>query len=261
MPSPSYTLILLRHGQSTWNQLNLFTGWVDVPLSDKGISEAKQAGILLKKHSIYPDVVYTSWLRRSINTANLCLDECDRLWIPVKRAWELNERHYGGLQGKNKYEAAREFGEEQVHVWRRSYDVRPPPSKLVEAEADEEAEAASKKLSQEDADEAAPKSSHEDPDGRYAQCGIKLPKTECLKDVLERAWPYWLSDIVPDLKRGMTVLVAAHGNSLRAIIKGLEGISDEDIPRLEVPTGVPILYELNEDMKVVSNDGKGRLLA
>lgn len=244
MPSPSYTLILLRHGQSTWNQLNLFTGWVDVPLSDKGISEAKQAGTLLKKHSIYPDVVYTSWLRRSIITANLCLDEADRHWIPVKRAWELNERHYGGLQGKNKDEAAREFGEEQVHVWRRSYDVRPPPSKLVEA----------------DGDDAAAKSS-EDPDGRYAQYGIKVPQTECLKDVLERAWPYWLSDIVPDLKRGKTVLVAAHGNSLRAIIKGLEGISDEDIPRLELPTGVPILYELNEDMKVVSNGGKGRLLA
>lgn len=235
-----YTLVLLRHGQSTWNDLNLFTGWVDVPLSEKGILEAKQAGMLLKKHSIFPDMVYTSWLRRSINTANLCLDNADQHWIPVKRAWELNERHYGGLQGKNKAEAAEKFGERQVQIWRRSYDIQPP--ELTEA------------------DEAASKSS-QDPDGRYAQCGVEVPKTECLKDVLERAWPYWLSDILPDLKGGKTVMVAAHGNSLRAIIKGLEGISDEDIPSLELPTGVPILYELDENLKVVSNGGKGKLLA
>ncbi|KIW12152.1 hypothetical protein PV08_09427 [Exophiala spinifera] len=234
-----YTLVLLRHGQSTWNNLNLFTGWVDVPLSEKGTQEAKQAGTLLKKYSIYPEIVYTSWLRRSINTANLCLDNSDRHWIPVKRAWELNERHYGGLQGKNKAEAAEKFGEEQVHIWRRSYDIRPP--ELT------------------DSDDGASQSS-QDPDGRYAQGGIKVPRTECLKDVLERAWPYWLSDILPDLKSGKTVLVAAHGNSLRAIIKGLEGISDEDIPNLELPTGIPILYELDESLKVVGNGGKGKLL-
>ncbi|KAG9769641.1 hypothetical protein KCU88_g6800, partial [Aureobasidium melanogenum] len=233
----TYTLVLLRHGQSTWNELNLFTGWVDVPLSEKGVAEAKQAGTLLKKHSLLPDIVYTSWLRRSINTANLCLDEADRLWIPVKRAWELNERHYGGLQGKNKAEAAEKFGEKQVKLWRRSYDTRPP-----------------------EFGNGTDAKSQQDPDGRYAKSGVQVPSTECLKDVLERAWPYWLSDIVPDLQAGKTVLVAAHGNSLRAIIKGLEGISDEEIPGLELPTGVPILYELDENLKVVSNGGKGKLL-
>ena len=215
-------LIILRHGQSTWNDQNLFTGWVDVPLNEKGTEEAKQAGALLVKHQCLPDLVYTSLLRRAINTANLALDKADRHWIPVKRDWHLNERHYGGLQGKNKAEAAEKFGEKQVKLWRRSYDVQPPP---MEQGADT------------------------DPDSRYAKAGVEVPKTECLKDVLARVLPYWESDIVPDLKSGKTVLITAHGNSLRGLMKDLEGISDEDIPGVEIPTGVPILYDLGDDVK------------
>lgn len=215
-------LIILRHGRSTWNDQNLFTGWVDVPLNDQGTNEAAQAGKLLIKHKCLPDIVYTSLLRRAIDTANLALDNADRHWIPVKRAWQLNERHYGGLQGKNKAQAAKQFGDDQVHIWRRSYDVQPPPYEGSE---------------------------NTDPDGRYARAGTTVPKTECLKDVLVRTLPYWESDIVPDLKAGKTVLIAAHGNSLRALMKDLEGISDEDIPGVEIPTGVPILYELDDNMK------------
>ena len=215
-------LIILRHGQSTWNDQNLFTGWVDVPLNERGTSEATQAGKLMTKYECLPDIVHTSLLRRAITSANLALDNCDRLWIPVKRAWQLNERHYGGLQGKNKAEAAEKFGEKQVKLWRRSYDVQPPPNEQT---------------------------GDPDPDGRYKRLGTTVPKTECLKDVLERALPYWKSDIVPDLKAGKTVLIAAHGNSLRALMKDLEGISDEEIPEVEIPTGVPILYELDDNMK------------
>lgn len=216
-------LIMLRHGQSTWNDENLFTGWVDVPLNERGTNEATQAGKLMIKHDCLPDIVHTSLLRRAITTANLALDNSDRHWIPVKRAWELNERHYGGLQGKNKKQAAEKFGDEQVHKWRRSYDIQPPENEQSAKE--------------------------QDPDGRYARGGINVPKTECLKDVLERALPYWEKEIVPDLKSGNTVLIAAHGNSLRALTKELEGISDEEIPGLEIPTGVPILYELDDNMK------------
>ncbi|KAF2170541.1 hypothetical protein M409DRAFT_19361 [Zasmidium cellare ATCC 36951] len=224
-----YKLIILRHGRSEWNEKNLFTGWVDVPLNDEGRKEAVQAGKLLKQEGWLPDLLYTSLLRRAIVTANLALDEADRLWIPVKRHWALNERHYGGLQGLNKAEAAEKNGEEQVHLWRRSYDVRPPPTSEDYRKLED--------------------------DGRYSSQGISVPPTECLKDVLERVLPYWKSDIVSDLKSGKTVLIAAHGNSLRALMKDLEGISDKDIPGVEIPTGVPILYELDDDLK-----GKGRHL-
>jgi 2,3-bisphosphoglycerate-dependent phosphoglycerate mutase len=229
MPGP-YKLIILRHGRSEWNEKNLFTGWVDVPLNSEGIKEAKHAGELLKKHNYLPDLLYTSLLRRAIVTANLALDDADRLWIPVKRSWTLNERHYGGLQGLDKAEAAKREGEEQVHLWRRSYDVWPPPTSEDYRKSEDEG-------------------------GRYASQGVEVPATECLKDVLARVLPYWESDIVGDLKEGKTVLIAAHGNSLRALMKDLEGISDEDIPGVEIPTGVPIVYELDESFK-----GKGKKL-
>lgn len=218
-----YKLIILRHGRSEWNEKNLFTGWVDVPLNEQGTQEAITAGELLKKETGWlPDLLCTSLLRRAIVTATLALDSCDRLWIPVQRSWRLNERHYGGLQGLNKAEAAQKNGDKQVHLWRRSYDVPPP-------ETSEEY----RKI--------------EDVDGRYASQGIEVPKTECLKDVVARMLPYWREEIIPALKTGKTVLIAAHGNSLRALMKDLEGISDEDIPEVELPTGVPILYELDDD--------------
>lgn len=216
----TYTLILLRHGESEWNAKNLFTGWVDVPLNEKGWGEAVRGGELLKAECVLPDVVHTSLLRRAIMTANLALDSADRHWIPVKRDWRLNERHYGDLQGKNKAETLEQFGEEKFMTWRRSYDVPPP-----EISADNE-------YSQEG-------------DPRYA--GEPTPKTECLKDVLERALPYWDNAIVPDLKDGKTVMVAAHGNSLRAIIKYLDGIGDDEIVGVNVPTGIPLVYELDEE--------------
>ena len=216
----TYTLILLRHGESEWNAKNLFTGWVDVELNEKGWGEAVRGGELLKAEGFLPDVVHTSLLRRAIMTANLALDSADRHWIPVKRNWRLNERHYGDLQGKNKAETLEQFGEEQFMTWRRSYDVPPPEI------------SAGNQYSQEG-------------DPRYA--GEPTPTTECLKDVLERALPYWESDVVPDLKAGKTVLVAAHGNSLRAIIKHLDGIADDDIVGVNVPTGIPLVYELDED--------------
>ncbi|WP_084104845.1 phosphoglyceromutase [Demequina sp. NBRC 110056] len=216
----TYTLILLRHGESDWNSKNLFTGWVDVELNEKGWGEAKRGGELLKEEGILPDVVHTSLLRRAIMTANLALDAADRHWIPVKRDWRLNERHYGDLQGKNKAETLEQFGEEQFMTWRRSYDVPPPPIS---------------------ADNAYGQAG----DPRYA--GEPVPETECLKDVLERALPYWEGAIVPDLQAGKTVLVAAHGNSLRAIIKHLDGIADDDIVGVNVPTGIPLVYELDEE--------------
>ncbi|WP_084039240.1 phosphoglyceromutase [Demequina sp. NBRC 110053] len=216
----TYTLILLRHGESDWNSKNLFTGWVDVELNEKGWGEAIRGGELLKEEGILPDVVHTSLLRRAIMTANLALDAADRHWIPVKRDWRLNERHYGDLQGKNKAETLEQFGEEQFMTWRRSYDVPPPP---ISAE-NQYGQAG---------------------DPRYA--GEPVPETECLKDVLERALPYWEGEIVPDLKAGKTVLVAAHGNSLRAIIKHLDSVADDDIVGVNVPTGIPLVYELDED--------------
>ena len=216
----TYTLVLLRHGESEWNAKNLFTGWVDVALSEKGVEEAKRGGALLKEAGVSPDVVHTSLLRRAISTANLALDVADLHWIPVKRSWRLNERHYGALQGKDKKQTLEEFGEEQFMLWRRSYDVPPPEIEL------------GSEFSQ-------------DADPRYADAPVI--RTEALKLVLERALPYWESEIVPDLRTGRTVLVAAHGNSLRALVKHLDGVSDEAIAGLNIPTGIPLVYELDEE--------------
>ena len=219
-----FNLILLRHGESEWNAKNLFTGWVDVKLSQKGEAEAKRGGELLKQKGLLPDLVHTSLLRRAIQTANLALDTCDRHWIPVQRSWRLNERHYGALQGKDKAQTLAQYGEEQFKLWRRSYDVPPPP------------------ISDED-----PFAQAQDP--RYSDLGNAMPKTECLKDVVARILPYWQSSIVPDLKAGATVLVAAHGNSLRALVKHLDGITDEAIAELNIPTGIPLHYILDENLK------------
>ncbi|EHK86857.1 phosphoglyceromutase [Saccharomonospora azurea] len=215
------TLVLLRHGQSTWNAENLFTGWVDVPLSEQGETEARRGGELLVEANLLPDVVHTSLLRRAISTANIALDAADRHWIDVRRDWRLNERHYGALQGKDKKQTLEQFGEEQFMLWRRSYDTPPPP-----IEADSE-------YSQEG-------------DPRYAGLGDAMPQTECLKDVVARLLPYWESAIVPDLRAGRTVLVAAHGNSLRALVKHLDDISDDDIAGLNIPTGIPLRYDLRD---------------
>src|ERR671939_102032 len=226
----TYTLVLLRHGESEWNAKNLFTGWVDVPLSERGLLEAETAGRLLAESGLLPDLVYTSVLRRAITTANVSLDVADRHWIPVKRSWRLNERHYGGLQGKNKKQILEQFGEEQFMLWRRSYDVPPPPLP--------------------DGDEY---SQFGDP--RYVDLGHELPRTECLKDVVARLLPYWEHEIVPDLRTGRSVLLAAHGNSLRALVKHLDGIGDEEIAALNIPTGIPLLYRLDEDLLPVVRGG------
>jgi 2,3-bisphosphoglycerate-dependent phosphoglycerate mutase len=217
------TLVLLRHGQSVWNAENLFTGWVDVPLSETGEQEARRGGELLGAEGLLPDVVHTSLLRRAISTANLALDACDRHWIPVKRDWRLNERHYGALQGKNKKQTLDEFGEEQFMLWRRSYDVPPPP-------IDAGSEFA------------------QDGDPRYADLDAAMPATECLADVVKRFVPYWETEVVPDLRAGKVVLLAAHGNSLRALVKHLDGISDADIAGLNIPTGIPLRYDLDDDL-------------
>ena len=227
-----YTLILVRHGESQWNEKNLFTGWVDVDLNAKGLKEAERAGELLKDKGILPDVLHTSLLRRAIKTANIALDVADRHWIPVKRSWRLNERHYGALQGKDKAQTLAEFGEEQFMLWRRSFDVPPPAI---------------------------------DPDNEYAQTydpryaelpESDRPATECLADVVNRMLPYWDSDIVPDLKSGKTVMVAAHGNSLRALVKHLDGISDDDIAGLNIPTGIPLVYKLDSDLAPIVRGGQ-----
>jgi 2,3-bisphosphoglycerate-dependent phosphoglycerate mutase len=219
------TLVLLRHGESEWNAKNLFTGWVDVDLNSKGEAEARRGGELLKENGLLPDVVHTSVLRRAIRTGEIALDAADRQWIPVRRSWRLNERHYGALQGKNKKQTLEEYGEEQFMTWRRSYDTPPPPI----ADGDEWSQA-------------------DDP--RYATLPPELkPRTECLKDVLDRALPYWYDAIVPDLLAMRTVLVAAHGNSLRALVKHLDGISDEAIAKLNIPTGIPLRYDLDENMR------------
>ncbi len=216
-------LILLRHGQSTWNELNLFTGWVDVDLTSTGAEEAATAGRLLAEANLLPTVVHTSLLRRAVKTANLALDQCERSWIPVRRSWRLNERHYGGLQGLDKSETLAKYGEEQLKAWRRSYDIPPPPIE--------------------------PGSRYDDSaDPRYAD--IDVPTTECLKDVVDRMLPYWFDSLVADLDAGHRVLVVAHGNSLRALIKHLEGISDADIAQLNVPTGVPRWYRLSDHHEV-----------
>jgi 2,3-bisphosphoglycerate-dependent phosphoglycerate mutase len=216
-------LVLLRHGESVWNAKGLFTGWVDVDLSAAGEDEARRGGELLKDAGVTPDVLHTSLLKRAIRTANLALDTADLHWLPVERSWRLNERHYGALQGKDKAQTREEYGEEQFMIWRRSYDTPPPPI----ADDDPYSQAA---------------------DARYARLPSELkPRTECLKDVLERALPYWYDSIVPDLAAGRTVLVVAHGNSLRALVKHLDGIGDADIAGLNIPTGIPLLYDLDDD--------------
>ncbi|MDR2082633.1 MAG: phosphoglyceromutase [Candidatus Ancillula trichonymphae] len=223
-------LILLRHGESEWNAKNLFTGWVDVNLSEAGVLEAKKGGQLLEQAQVFPDVAHTSLLRRAIMTANFALNEAGRVWIPVKRSWRLNERHYGALQGKDKKAIREEYGDEQFMQWRRSYVVPPP-----RIEADSE-------YSQSN-------------DIRYKDAPEIL--SECLKDVLERVLPYWEDEIVPDLKAGKVVLVTAHGNSLRALVKYLENISDDDISGVNIPTGIPLCYELDDDFHILD---KGKYL-
>ncbi|MFD8442558.1 phosphoglyceromutase [Streptomyces globisporus] len=231
MADAPYKLILLRHGESEWNAKNLFTGWVDVNLTEKGEKEAVRGGELLKDAGLLPDVLHTSLQRRAIRTAQLALESADRLWIPVRRSWRLNERHYGALQGKDKAQTLAEFGEEQFMLWRRSYDTPPPPL----ARDDEY-------------------SQFDDP--RYGTLPPELrPDTECLKDVVVRMLPYWFDSIVPDLLTGRTVLVAAHGNSLRGLVKHLDGISDEDISGLNIPTGIPLSYELDADFKPLKPGG------
>ena len=227
----TFTLVLLRHGESEWNAKNLFTGWVDVALSEKGRAEAKRGGELLAARKILPDIVHTSLLRRAISTSQIALEACERHWIPVKRSWRLNERHYGALQGKDKAATLAAYGEEQFKLWRRSFDVPPPPI----ADTDEFSQA------------------H---DPRYAGLGSAMPKTECLKDVVARMLPYWSEAIVPDLKENKTVLVTAHGNSLRALVKHLDGISDSDIAELNIPTGIPLIYQLNGAMSPVKKGGE-----
>ncbi|MCL2482229.1 MAG: phosphoglyceromutase [Propionibacteriaceae bacterium] len=228
----TYTLILLRHGESEWNAKNLFTGWVDVDINDKGVAEAKRGAELLTAEGLLPDVVHTSVLRRAIHTAYLALDGCDRHWIPVRRSWRLNERHYGALQGKNKTQIRDEFGEEQFMVWRRSYDTPPP----------------------ELADDSEFSQVH---DPRYASLPFSArPRTECLKDVLERFLPYWYDALIPDLRDHKVVLVAAHGNSIRALVKHLDGISDQEIAGVNIPTGIPLLYQLDDDLSPLTVGGR-----
>ncbi len=229
MAAPTNTLILLRHGESTWNSKNLFTGWVDVPLSEKGVAEATRAGDLLADAGLLPDVVHTSVLRRAITTANLALDRIDRHWIPVRRSWRLNERHYGDLQGRDKKQTLETYGEEQFMAWRRSYDIPPPPI---------------------------------GDDNEYSQAGdprydpAELPRTECLADVVIRLKPYLIGGpIADDLRAGKLVLVAAHGNSIRATVKLLDGVSDEAIAKLNIPTGIPLRYDLDDDLKPVNPGG------
>jgi 2,3-bisphosphoglycerate-dependent phosphoglycerate mutase len=216
----AYTLILLRHGESEWNSKNLFTGWVDVDLNDKGRGEAVNGGNLLKDNGLLPTVVHTSVLRRAINTANLALDTCDRHWIPVRRSWRLNERHYGALQGLDKAATRDKYGDEQFMLWRRSFDTPPPPIEPG-SEFDQTG------------------------DPRYAEGDV--PRTECLKDVIARMMPYWQGPLQEDLRAGETVLVTAHGNSLRALVKHLDQISDEDIAGLNIPTSQPLVYNLGDD--------------
>ena len=216
-------LVLLRHGESVWNKENKFTGWTDVDLSEKGIEEARESGKVLREEGYTFDMAFTSVLKRAIRTLNIALEELDLQWLPVEKHWRLNERHYGGLQGLDKSETAKEKGEEQVHLWRRSYEVRPPA------------------LSKDD--ERFPK--HED---KYHDVDENvLPTTECLKDTVDRFLPYWFDRVVPVLKDGKQVIIAAHGNSLRALVKYLDNISDDDIPGLNIPTGLPLVYELEDE--------------
>ena len=227
-----YRLVLLRHGESDWNAKNLFTGWVDIDLSEKGRAEALRGGELIASRSLLPDVLHTSVLIRAISTAEIAMHAADRSWIPVRRSWRLNERHYGALQGKDKKQTLEQFGEEQFMLWRRSYDTPPPPI--------------------EDDDEFSQVG-----DARYADLPPELlPRTECLADVVRRMLPYWYDGIVPDLRRDLTVAVVAHGNSLRALVKHLDGMSDEAVVALNIPTGVPLLYELDDAMRPLTSGGE-----
>ena len=225
----TYKLVLLRHGQSAWNKTNQFTGWVDVPLTEQGVEEAKRGGELLKEKNVLPDIVFTSLLRRAINTANIALDSADRLWIPVERNWRLNERHYGALQGKNKSEIRQEYADEKFMIWRRSYATPPPEI---------------------------------DPNDQYSQngdpryTGADVPETEALANVVTRVTPYWEETIKPQLAAGKTVLIAAHGNSLRAIVKMLDGLSEDEIAQVNIPTAIPLLYELDENFKPIKPRGE-----
>lgn len=224
-----HKLVLLRHGESIWNKENRFTGWTDVDLSDRGKEEAHKAGQILKEKGFLFDLAYTSVLKRAIRTLWITLDEMDLMWIPVIRSWRLNERHYGDLQGLNKAEMAEKFGEEQVHLWRRSYDTRPPAL-----------------------EKSDPRYPGKDP--RYKDLDEKdIPLTECLKDTVERFLPYWHEEIAPTIKAGKKVIIAAHGNSLRALVKYLDNISDEEIPGLNIPTGLALVYELNSDLHPEKN--------
>jgi 2,3-bisphosphoglycerate-dependent phosphoglycerate mutase len=226
------TLLLLRHGESEWNAANLFTGWVDVGLTDKGRAESARAGQLLSENEVLPDVLHTSLLRRAITTAQDALAECDRHWIPVRRSWRLNERHYGDLQGKNKAQVREQYGEDQFMTWRRSYDTRPPDI----------------------ADDAEFSQAL---DSRYTSLAPDVvPRSECLKDVIDRLLPYWYDAIVPDLRAGATVLVAAHGNSLRALVKHLDGIDETQIVGLNIPTGIPLRYDLDSALRPVTPGGR-----
>jgi 2,3-bisphosphoglycerate-dependent phosphoglycerate mutase len=228
-----HTLVLLRHGESIWNRENLFTGWTDIDLSEKGIQEAKEAGRLLKEGGYIFDIAFTSVLKRAIRTLWIVLDEMDLMWIPVQNDWRLNERHYGALQGLNKAETAARYGEEQVKIWRRSYDIPPP--------------------SLEDMDTRSPVN-----DPRYRELSRKqIPLTECLKDTVERFLPCWHNIIAPTVGSGKKVLITAHGNSLRALVKYLDSISDQDITSLNIPTGIPLVYELDGDLKPVRSSYLG----
>lgn len=225
----THTLALLRHGQSTWNLENLFTGWTDVPLTEAGREEAHQGGRAMLDEEILPDVVHTSVLIRAIHTTEITLTTMERSWIPVRRHWRLNERHYGALQGLNKAETAEKYGDEQVLAWRRSYNTRPP---ALEPDDDR----------------------HPRHDPRYEELPPELlPSAECLADVVDRMLPYWYDFIVPDLRSGKTPLISAHGNSLRALVKHLDHVSDEEIVGLNIPTGVPLIYELDDDMAAMSH--------
>lgn len=228
-----YTLVLLRHGQSVWNLENVFTGWTDVALSEQGVEEARTGGRLMADAGLSFDVVQTSLLRRAINTAAIALDEMDLGWVPVEKHWRLNERHYGALQGLNKKETSDEFGPEQVQIWRRSYDTPPPPLEVTD-----------------------PRHPLNDP--RYAWMPPELaPATECLADVVDRMLPYWYDEIVPAIRAGKRVLVAAHGNSLRALVKHLDRVSDEDITDLNIPTGIPLVYRLDGELRPISSEYLG----
>jgi 2,3-bisphosphoglycerate-dependent phosphoglycerate mutase len=224
-----YKLVLLRHGESIWNKENRFTGWTDVDLSERGIAEAHRSGVLLKEQGVAFDLAFTSVLRRAIRTLWIVLEEMDLMWIPVQHSWRLNERHYGALQGLNKAETAAKFGDAQVKIWRRSYDTRPPA------------------LTEDD-----PRWPGSDP--RYGDLAPEeIPLTECLKDTVARFLPYWHEAIAPAVRSGRQVIVAAHGNSLRALVKYLDNISDDDIQELNIPTGVPLVYELDEQLQLLSH--------